>query len=516
LLLRRFLRGKFGDPGHITVHLLVFGENAVRRFIAPLLAFALLCLLHNHAFAQVTDTGRDLQLQQRLQELQGFEMDSRLLADTDIPPDQRLLLDYGGYFSPQCYSIDDTNNDNHGLREYQIVGYVRLNFDGANEIFMRGSVAYNDYNAGDSFDGFGSRLIDPDFDRAYYRFDLQRYMAAYGGKLINYDINFEGGRDLVYWGNGLAMGEVIDGVTPSFSYGPLTLATVAGVTPLRTVDIQPDRPAFDFNTTRGFFGAMLTVNLGSQHPYVYGLVQRDWNTQNVSDADGIVTRYAYNSDYIGAGSTGSISDHIQYGVEGVFECGNTLSNSAALSGFQLVQIPQTRNNINAYAADLKIDYVPQDIHNSRLSVEGIVASGDPDRGLTNTTFNGNAPNTPDNAFNAFGLVSTGLAFGAPVSNLAILRVGASCFPFSQGNQYLQRLQVGMDVYWFNKCQSDAPIDESTNSATYLGWEPDLYANWQVVSDLTLTLRYGVFNPNLKAFGNDKARQFLYTGAVIAF
>jgi len=488
----------------------------VRR-LSLLVGLTVVAVLSGRGFAQVTDTARDLQLQQRLQELQGFEYDTRLTANNDIPIDQRALIDYGGYFSPQYYSIDDTNNDNHGLREYQLVGYLRANFDGANEIFMRLSVAYNDYNAGDSFDGFGSRLIDPDFDRAYYRFDLQRYEAAYGGKLINYDVNFEGGRDLVYWGNGLVMGEVIDGVTPKFSWGPLTLSTVAGDTPLRAVDIQPDRPAFDFNTDRGFFGAMLTVTVGSQHPYVYGVVQRDWNSQNVSNVDGIITRYAYNSDYIGAGSTGSISDHLQYGVEGVFECGNTLSDSSALApgSFQLVQVPQTRNNINAYAADVKIDYVPQDVHNSRLSIEGIVASGDPDRGLTNTTANGNAPNTPDNAFNAFGLVSTGLAFGAPVSNLAILRAGASCFPFTQSENF-RRLQVGMDVYWFNKCQADAPIDESTNPATYLGWEPDFYINWEVVSDLTLTFRYGLFNPNLKAFGNDKARQFLYTGAVIAF
>ena len=61
----------------------------------------------------------------------------------------------------------------------------------------------------------------------------------------------------------------------------------------------------------------------------------------------------------------------------------------------------------------------------------------------------------------------------------------------------------MDVYWFNKCQANAPIDESTNPATYLGWEPDFYINWEVLSDLTLTFRYGLFDPNLKAFGNDK-------------
>jgi hypothetical protein len=488
----------------------------VRRLCLSVgLALVAFCSLHGYA---QSEDARLLQLNQRLQELQGFEFDTRLEVNSEIPFDQRALIDYGGYFSPQYYSIDDQNNDNHGLREYQLVGYIRANFDNANEFFVRMSVAYDDYNPGASFDGFGSRIIDPDFDRAFYKFDLQNYEEAYEGKIINYDVNFEGGRDLVYWGNGLAIGEVIDGVMPKFSWGPLTLSTVAGVTPLRTVDIIVDRPAFDFNTERGFFGGMMTLNIGSQHPYVYGMVQRDWNSQNVATVDGFTTRYAYNSDYIGAGSQGSLTDHIQYGVEGVFECGNTLSASAEVAPgtFELVPVPQTRNNINAYAADVKVDYVPQDVHNSRITLEGIVASGDPDRGLGNTTSNGNFPNTPDNQFNGFGLVSTGLAFGAPISNLAIFRIGASCFPLSQ-TQSFRRLQVGTDIYWFNKCQADAPIDdETTNPATYLGWEPDFYLNWEVTSDLTLTLRYGVFDPNLKAFGNDKWRQFLYTSAVIAF
>ncbi len=486
------------------------------RKVSLFLAACFFCLLRPSLLNAQYDSGRDLQLQQRLQQLQQLGYDERLLANTQIPADQRALIDYGGYFSPQYYSIDDSNGDNHGLRQYQLVGYIRANFDGASEFFVRMSVAYNDYNAGDSFDGFGSRLIDPDFDRAHYSFDLQRYESAYYGKDINYDVNFQGGRDLVYWGNGLAMGQVIDGVTPRFAWGPLNLETVAGVTPLRTVDIQPDRPAFSFNTERGFFGAILTATLGSQHPYVYGVVQRDWNSQNVSNVDGIVTRYAYNSDYIGGGCSGPISDHLQYGFEGVFECGNTLSNSAIVNGFLLQQGVQSRDNINAYAFDLKVDYAPADIHNSRVTLEGICASGDPDRGLTNTTFNGNAAFTPDTAFNGFGLVSTGLAFGAPVSNLSIFRFGVSTFPFTQYADYLRRLQVGMDIYWFNKTQANAPIDEATNTATYLGWEPDLYVNWQVVSDVTLTFRYGLFNPNRKAFGTDKVRQFLYTGTVIAF
>ncbi len=52
--------------------------------------------------------------------------------------------------------------------------------------------------------------------------------------------------------------------------------------------------------------------------------------------------------------------------------------------------------------------------------------------------------------------------------------------------------------------------------TYLGWEPDFYINYEIASDITLTFRYGVFMPNVKAFADDEARQFVYTGAVFAF
>jgi hypothetical protein len=282
------------------------------------------------------------------------------------------------------------------------------------------------------------------------------------------------------------------------------------------VDFEPDRPEFDVSTRRGFFGAMLSIALGQQHPYIYGLIQRDYNDRNLSVIGPIVTRYSYNSDYFGVGCSGEISDHLKYGVEATIEGGNDLSTSSQVEGFMLVPVPQTRDSIYAYAADGKIDYVPQDIHNSRITIEGIIASGDEDRGLTNTTFNGNAPGTSDRAFNGFGLLSTGLAFGAAVSNLMVLRVGPSTFPFPESDMF-HRLQVGTDVYLFGKQNSKAPIDEPTNPGVrYLGWEPDLYVNWEITSDITLTARYGAFFGNAAAFFDPHARQFLYTGATFAF
>jgi hypothetical protein len=467
--------------------------------------------------AQV-NSGLAVQQVNRLQQLQQFENDTRFQANPEIPAGQRALIDYGGSFSPQYWSFDDPNNDNIAFRAYDLEGYLRMNFDNANEIFLRLRLEYYDFNEGDSLNGIGSGLqsLNSVFDRAYYKFDLANYDAAVEGKRINGDFKFEGGRDLVYWGNGLTMAEVVDGVMPGFSIGNFSVTTVAGITPLTTVDIQPDRPAFDYNTKRGFYGALASVAVGAQHPYMYGLFQQDYNTENVSYQGPITTNYKYNSAYVGVGSSGPISDHIQYGIEGVWEGGNTLSDSSEVQGFQLVPVPQTTNAICAWAGDVKIDYVPQDVNNTRLSLEGIIASGDTNRGLTNTTFNGSTPNTIDRAFNGFGLLSTGLAFNAAVSNLMVFRAGASTFPLANV-QAFRRFQIGTDLYLFAKTNSQAPIDQPTIPGhQYLGWEPDLYLNWELASDVTFTVRYGVFFPNGASFPSNTARQFLFTGATFAF
>src|SRR5205814_8484228 len=124
--------------------------------------------------------------------------------------------------------------------------------------------------------------------------------------------------------------------------GPLPCPAGAGITRGGTVDYAPSRPGFDYDTRRGFYGAMLTANAGTQHPYLYGLAQRDYN-----DADHdtlitgpIATDFDYNSYYIGIGSSGPIGDRLVYGVEGVYEFGDTLSNSFMTGGPFLAPVPQ--------------------------------------------------------------------------------------------------------------------------------------------------------------------------------
>ena len=455
---------------------------------------------------------RELQLQQ-------FEQDTRFRANPDIPPGERLLLDYGGYASFNYLSVDDANHDNHGLRQYELVGYLRANLDGAQEVFLRARTDYRDYNSGDSFDGFGSRLINPDLDRAYYRLDLQRAQQAYGGGAGPYKAVLEAGRDLDYWANGLVLTEVLDGGRLTLGAGPIDLEMLVGVTPTRTVDIDTSRPDYTFNTRRLFYGAKLTTEIGTQRPFAYAIGQRDHNDDDFSVIGPISTAYKYDSFYFGVGSEGNIDDHLKYGFEAAYENGHTLSNSFSNAGTgSLIPVLQTSDPIQAWALDGRLDYQAEGPHQARFSSEFILASGDHDRGTSTNTFNGIAPHKIDHGFNAFGLLITGLDFTPEVSNLMVLRVGGSFYPLPE-QSFARRLQVGIDFFVFGKMLRDAPIDEPTGDQRYLGVEPDLYLNWQVASDVTFVLRYGVFISNHDAFGTGPAgdsRQFFYGGLTFAF
>jgi hypothetical protein len=464
---------------------------------------------------------QDLQRQEKFNQLQQLGVDNRLRANEDIPFNQRALIDFGGYVSAQYISLDDNQHNNHGFWEPELDLYFRYNLDAANEFFVRGAVSYQDFNPGDSFEGRGDEWINPDVARGYYRFDLAKYEAAYHGKTLPYNVTFQAGRDLVYWADGLVLGSVLDGGIVDVSWHNLSVEFIAGVTPVRTVDFDTSRPSFDHNTRRGFYGALAsynvnTENLGNHKPFVYFVTQRDYNSHDSLDQGNIHTGFCYNSYYVGAGTTGNFGDHLLYGAEFAYEGGHTLSNSFRVNGFSLEQLQQTYDQIQAMAADFRIDYLLNDRRDTRFGAEVVLAGGDPDRQFTNTTFAGNTPHTHDNAFNAFGLINTGLAFAPEVSNLAAFRFGAATYPIPDADTF-HRMQVGFDFFVYNKLQKDRAITEKTiNGKHYLGVEPDVYMTWQISSDVTLAVRYGIFFPSDALLANGFNRQFVYTGLTFAF
>ena len=323
----------------------------------------------------------------------------------------------------------------------------------------------------------------------------------------------QGGRQLVTWGNGLTLSDVVDGGILSVRYGPFTLDAVAGVTFDDVVDFDLSRPDFRNDTHRGLFGAMLGTEWAGQRVYAYGLVQRDYNGDEQLVGGGLRTRFDYNSHYLGVGASGNIGDALLYGVEAVYEGGDTLSNSFDPAPGDPVR--QTRDDIHAFALDGRLDYVFAGRGRTRLSGEVILATGDRDRTLTSTTFGGNRPGTNDHAFNSLGLLNTGLAFAPAVSNLIVARAGASTFPLPETAAFRQ-LQLGFDVLVFHKFYRDAPIDEPTDDERYLGTELDLYVNWQLTSDVSLAVRYGLFFPGSAIEQDDDARQFFFAGLTYAF
>jgi outer membrane murein-binding lipoprotein Lpp len=432
----------------------------------------------------------------------------------NVPAVDRAMIDYGGYSTVSYLSFDDAAHDNHALRQYELVGYGRLNLDGAHEFYVRGRSDYRDWNAGDSFENEPSTL-GGEIEEGWYQFDLKRYLQAYQNKTITGDLVIKGGRQFADWGNGLTLDQYVDGITSQIRSGPLVIDFLAGVTVKETIDFDISRPDFDHNTHRGYYGAKLTVPIGAQHPYVYFLGERDYNRDQALDAHVLPTRYDYNSYYVGLGCDGALSDNLAYSGEACFEGGEGLSNS--FDATSSVPVPQTNDRISAYALDLRFDYLLNDTHKTRFVLQGALASGDSDRQNTSATFGGTPPHSVDHAFNGLGVIYTGLAFTPPVSNLVVLRAGASTFPVPHG-KWLHDLQLGLDLLYFAKTERDAPIDEPTGTGRYLGFEPDVSVNWQITDDVTFALRYGVFFPGEAIPSGDAhdVRQFLYSGVTYAF
>jgi hypothetical protein len=481
--------------------------NQKRMRQSALLLFALALSLAPSVFAQ-----SNLQLRYQ-QQLDQIRRETAEMINPSVPAGERLQIDYGAYITLSYLSADDPYNNNHGLREADLVGYANINLDDVQDVYFRGRLTWQDYNPGDNFTGDGDYQFHAVVDRAYYRFDLQRAMSAYQGKDVDYDVAFQGGRQLIYWGTGLTLVQTLDSIDTHLSYKTFDMQLMGGVTPANTIDYDPTRPQYDSNTHRGFYGLMLSKQIGQQRPYLYFLTQQDYNHNYILKTGPIQTMFHYDSYYVGAGSAGTIGERLSYGLEGVFEGGKGLSNSFTTNG-GLAQVPQTKDTIQAFAGDFRLDYVMSDSGKSHVGFEEIFATGDTDRRNTVNTFGGNTSGTKDTAFNAFGQVNNGLAFAPAISNITITRFGFSTFPLANASSF-RAMQSGLDLFFYTKFSDYAPIDEVSLNKGYLGFEPDIYVNWQVRSDVTLSVRYGIFFPGVALPSHD-ARQFLYGGLTFGF
>jgi hypothetical protein len=490
------------------------------RAVAPLLL--VVAVTAGPAAAQ------DVQSLERLErQLRQAEREYLLQANPLMTLNERAMVDYGALLTAGFLAIDDESATTRILRQYDAQLYGYLSVDGVHEAFGRLRFTYRDFNEGDSFDGNGDELDYPLGDRWWYRFSLRNAIERYEGRRSDIDLRIQVGRQYVDWASGVALSEQLYAGRAWLELGPdWTLQGLIGATPSSTViDFDSSRPSFDGDTDRLFVGGQVTYRGFDNHaPYFYVLHQEDNNDEDFAnilvDVGGLfpvpfATRFDYNSTYWGVGSTGRLSGNLTYEVEGILETGNGLSNSFDPAN-PANNITQTRDDIWAWAARGELTYRLNDANQTRFMLESILASGDDDRALhTSNTFGGNAPGTDDNAFNAFGFQNTGLAFAAPISNLAMVRLGASTYPWRESN-WTRRLQVGIDLFAFGKMDSDAPIDEPTSNDMFVGWETDVYANWRLASDVAVFFRYAVFFPGEAIQGDNDERHFFYSGVTYSF
>lgn len=452
-----------------------------------------------HSHAQPADDPESFIQQQR-----AIELELRRLYDAETPLDREVAFDFGGWYSPFLFLYDDGIESSRTLRRHDLRLWSRVQWgDGAHEIYARLRTSYLDFNAGDSYDGNEDDLEGPNLERGYYRFDLRQLVKADDRRDLPYDLEIKLGRDFAQFGTGLTLATTLDHVLLTATYNKVRLSALAGHTVGSSVDFDQSR--FTERTRRAFYG-IETRYLGfdRHEPFAYALWQRDRNTDNFEP---LLQGYDYDSFYIGAGSTGEIAPRLFYQTELVYEGGLSTGNRFRFR----------RDTIDAWAFDLKFEYLFGGSHKARAAIEYLFAGGDGDRRFSPTdSRGGNRGGTKDTGFVGFGYRDTGLSFAPRLSNLHLWRAGASFYPWPAHDR-LRGLELGTDWFLYHKHHRDGAISDplADMRSGYLGWEMDYYANWRITHDLLWTARLGAFFPG-SSFSDQTTRTFLLVGAVWSF
>jgi hypothetical protein len=440
-----------------------------------------------------------------------FRNQQRLLRDQvleqierESPAAQKTSFDFGGSYSFHLFMYDDGIESSRTFRRNDLRVWSRLTLEnGAHEFYVRGRLSYLDWNTGDAYDGNDDDWEGLDLERGYYQFDLARAMTAYGGAPGPANLRFKVGRDLVKYGTGLALWQVLDHVSLTGSLGNFELSGLVGRTVGSQWDIDQSRPLD--RTRRAFFGAHLVYTGFARHrPFAYVLWQRDHNDETFPTP---LQKWDYDSFYAGIGATGELCDNLFYSSELVYESGRSYGDRPPFFG---------GNDIEAWAFDAELRYLFDHKLRPQLSAEYLFASGDDDRFGSPIDTRGGSRDLDDSSFSAFGYRDTGLSFAPRISNLHMWRAGASFYPFA-GRGVLDRMELGTNWFLYWKNQREGAVSDPTANlgSGYLGWEMDYYANWQITTDLTWTVRYGLFFPG-EAFSDQTTRTFVLTGVTWSF
>ncbi|MCA9293096.1 MAG: alginate export family protein [Phycisphaerales bacterium] len=465
---------------------------------------------------------QDAALRERLQRL--LDGEERPLVSPIAPGEttaERMYVDLGFTLREVFFNVNNPDSTSMRLWQTQADLYGYVSYAGAHQAYLRLNLDYRTYSPGDVLSdtqGQG-QLAEPILAAAWYRFDWAAAQRIAGHAPGSNNARLTLGRQRVSIGAGLVLDDDLDAAVAELTLGSLEASLVGGVTPKHsTIDFDGSRPDFDTSTHRQFLAAQLRwQDNPALQPYFFVLAQLDDNDTKraILNVGGVAvpTEFGYDSNYLGLGATGSFDESWVWALEGVYEWGTSTSNPFDYTTGDLM--PPTRDHINAWAGVGSLTYLFNDEHDSKLHAWVMAGSGDTDRRSGNQTLGGNARNTTDQAFNAFGYVPTGYALAPGLANLLITRIGGST---RLGEAIGPSLRVGADAFLYAKLDADAGATiDTVRGQSFVGGAMDIFAKWHIAPDIELDLRYGMFVPgDAIPDQNDDVHHLVYLGVSYAF
>ena len=126
----------------------------------------------------------------------------------------------------------------------------------------------------------------------------------------------------------------------------------------------------------------------------------------------------------------------------------------------------------------------------------------------------------DTNFLYFGFLPTGYALSPRVSNLRMLKVGAALKPFERTSRFnLKELTASVDLYRYMKDESAGAIFDfqASDDDHDVGYEIDITLSWPILSDLSVSLEYGHFEPgDAYPAAIDDATEYFSVGLTTTF
>ncbi len=443
----------------------------------------------------------------------------RMLQDekSDGPNDfpeikEPLYFDFGFWHKFGVYHFEElgswTSEHRRNLRIHSLYAWSEVILEKTHRVFARINTVSLDYSKGDG-GLWDHKIYKPRLDLGFYEY---RTEAKKGSDEPIKRFRFRLGRQLLQVGSGFTYSRAHDGLGAAVSLKPVDIEAFFAQSIPSEDNIDQTKPGNN-RQRRNFYGLQASLKTLQNHtPYMYVLAQRDRQGEKFRD---YTQNYIFHSNYYGFGAKGSVGKKVNYLAEYIIEQGKRHPDGL------LFFFPLPKESINAYAFNSKVEYVLGDTWKSLLSFQYMFGSGDSDRLSPTDTIGGNEPFTSDATFVGFGHSETGYALYPMVSNLHVFRLNYSCMPF-QHHETFKKMRIGASYITMSKHKRGGGIStrkQQIFNNKDVGWELDLYAQWEVYSDLLVTFKYGHYDPG-NAFDSQQGMRrnldYIYIGVTYSF